>query len=84
MSLPDGRSTLDLFGRGFVLLHGPQATPPDGVAAHELDGPALDTYGLELTGAALIRPDGIVAWRSRATLAAESVAQAIDAVLALA
>ena len=81
--LPDGRSTLDLFGGGFVLLHGPQATPPDGVAAHELDGPALDTYGLELTGAALIRPDGIVAWRSRATLAPESVAQAIDTVLAL-
>jgi 2-polyprenyl-6-methoxyphenol hydroxylase-like FAD-dependent oxidoreductase len=83
VSLPDGCSTLDLFGRGFVLLHGPQATPPDGVASHELDGPALDIFGLEPTGAALVRPDGIVAWRSRATLAPESVAQAIDTVLAL-
>jgi 2-polyprenyl-6-methoxyphenol hydroxylase-like FAD-dependent oxidoreductase len=82
VALPDGRSTLDLFGRGLVLLHGPQATRPWEIAAHELERPALAAHGLEPAGGALVRPDGIVAWRSRATLAPESVAQAVDSVLA--
>jgi hypothetical protein len=74
--LPDGRSTLDLFGRGFVLLR------RGGGAA---DGAALETAfagrGVPLTVIAitdprvcelcerrfvLVRPDGHVAWRGDA------------------
>ena len=73
--LADGRSTLDLFGREFVLLRlGPQ--PPDGAALRQaaadqgvplevvtIDEPAVfEAYqGVPLV---LVRPDGHVAWRS--------------------
>ena len=72
-------STLDLFGRAFVLL-----TPPGGEAwipaarnaagdvpgleldAHIIeDGRFAPAYGLTDTGATLVRPDGFVAWRSK-------------------
>jgi 2-polyprenyl-6-methoxyphenol hydroxylase-like FAD-dependent oxidoreductase len=77
----DGRkmSTLDLFGRSFVLL-----TPPAGEAwfaaareaAGQFAGLELDAhiieyegfaaaYGLTEDGATLVRPDGFVAWRSK-------------------
>jgi putative polyketide hydroxylase len=39
--------------------------PPDGVERHELDAPALAAYGIERTGATLVRPDGFVAWLAR-------------------
>jgi putative polyketide hydroxylase len=68
------RSTLDLFGRGFVLLVGPEA---DGWrhAAREastrlglpLEVVALDDgrpFGLRRAGASLVRPDGIIGWRA--------------------
>jgi hypothetical protein len=71
--MSDGRSTLDLFGRGFVLLRlGDSA--PDGMA---LDA-AFARRGVPLTVATiadvgmcelyerrlvLVRPDGHVAWR---------------------
>ena len=81
------RSTLDLFGRGFVLLAGPQgeawhaaaapaAAPFQGLNldAYCVGGPELGdpegrfcaAYGLAPTGACLVRPDGIVAWRAKA------------------
>ena len=72
-------STLDLYGRSFVLL-----TPPDGeawvpaarAAAQEIAGLEIDAmiiedqrfpaaYGLTADGATLVRPDGFVAWRSK-------------------
>jgi 2-polyprenyl-6-methoxyphenol hydroxylase-like FAD-dependent oxidoreductase len=71
--LPDGRSTLDLYGRRFVLLRlGPDA--PSGVSLAQaaaacgvplevvaLDVPqVLDAYRRRLV---LVRPDGHVAWR---------------------
>jgi len=71
--LPDGRSTLDLYGRSFVLLRlGPDA--PSGVSLQQaatacgvplevvtLDVPqVLETYQRRLV---LVRPDGHVAWR---------------------
>ena len=76
-------STLDLFGRGLVLLTAGSGSdwrdaaaaltgdgPPvsvrsigDGV--RDIDGTFADAYGLEPGGAVLVRPDGIVAWRSR-------------------
>jgi 2-polyprenyl-6-methoxyphenol hydroxylase-like FAD-dependent oxidoreductase len=74
--LPDGRSTLDLFGRGFTLLRlGPEAPSGEGMlrAAAEagvpvrvvpLDFPEVrEAYGRALV---LVRPDGHVAWRADA------------------
>ena len=73
---PDGRSTLDLFGRGFALLRlGPDAPGGEGmlraateagvpIRAVALDQPeVLETYGRTLV---LVRPDGHVAWRADA------------------
>ena len=70
--LADGTSTRDLFGRGFVLLTGRRDSEwrraADGllprVGAHSLDDAARDRYRLPAGGAALVRPDGIIAWRS--------------------
>lgn len=71
--LPDGRSTLDLFGRGFVLLRlGPDAPPAPGLtrAAAQRgvplttlclpDAPIAALYERALV---LVRPDGHTAWR---------------------
>lgn len=78
-------STLDLFGRRFVLLTGADAAPwcnaaqrvarnlnlpldalrvaPDGDLS-DPRGQFETAYGLTTTGAVLVRPDGVVAWRS--------------------
>jgi hypothetical protein len=76
----DGKkiSTLDLFGRNFVLITGPEAYAwRDGAAAagKQLDIPLdvhtigtaefLDAYDVTPSGAMLVRPDGFVAWRSK-------------------
>src|SRR4051812_14706493 len=74
--LADGRSTLDLYGRGFVLLRlGPNAPAGEGLqqAAAEAGMP-LEVVALaepEVLGAyerrlVLVRPDGHVAWRDDA------------------
>jgi hypothetical protein len=76
-------STLDLFGRGFVLLTagsggawrtaaGCLASNAPGVSINvravrseaDPDGAFASAFGLEDGGAALVRPDGVVAWRS--------------------
>src|SRR5690606_1956391 len=72
--LADGRSTLDLYGRGFVLLRlgqdAPAGTRIERAAARRnvpfrsiaLDEPQVrDAYGRRLV---LVRPDGHVAWRA--------------------
>ena len=80
-------SSLDLFGRSFVLLAGPEGTdwcdatavaaqPYAGIEfdCHCVGGVSLrdpearfgEAYGLSATGAALVRPDGFVAWRAHA------------------
>jgi putative polyketide hydroxylase len=65
--LADGRSTIDLFDRGYVLLTAPAGAKwrtgrcPEHVIS-EPDFPGL--YGIEPTGAVLVRPDGHVAWRA--------------------
>jgi putative polyketide hydroxylase len=74
--LEDGRSTLDLFGGGFVLPGvggGPWRHAADAAAGelgvpvdvHEVNADGFaDAYGLGAGGATLVRPDGFVAWRA--------------------
>jgi 2-polyprenyl-6-methoxyphenol hydroxylase-like FAD-dependent oxidoreductase len=72
-------STVDLFGRGFVLLAGPEgghwlseAEALDvPVVAHRIgidfedpEGCFTKIYGITDTGAVLVRPDGFVGWRT--------------------
>ncbi len=74
--LPDGRSTLDLFGFGFVLLR-LGADAPDGApleAAAAASAVPLEVIAVADAGIrtlyecklALVRPDGHVAWRGEA------------------
>jgi hypothetical protein len=79
VELAPGRSTLDLFGTGFVLLTGDagerwreaaEAAARSGlpvtapqVSVGSDDIPAA--YGIGPDGASLVRPDGFVGWRSR-------------------
>jgi putative polyketide hydroxylase len=74
----DGRpsSTLDLLGRNFALLAGADGAPWTAAAAavtervgvavdaHVLGGDFESAYGISASGAALVRPDGFVAFRS--------------------
>jgi hypothetical protein len=81
--LADGRSTLDLFGDGFVLLRLDEAADAEPLAAAlRRNGVPLQTIDLfepavrEAYGSALVlvRPDGHVAWRGNATGDAEDIA----------
>ena len=74
--LPDGRSTLDLFGRGFTLLRlGPGAASGESLRRVAADaGVPLDVIALDVPEVSelyqsrlvLVRPDGHVAWRADA------------------
>jgi hypothetical protein len=76
VALPDGRSTLDLFGRGFTLMRlGPDAPDGEGIVqAAAAVGVPLRVVGLDFPQAraayqralVLVRPDGHVAWRADA------------------
>lgn len=68
-------STLDLFQRGWVLLAEDPAWTQAAAKAGDTVGIAIDcqvvdadgfrtAYGLDPTGASLIRPDGYIAWRA--------------------
>lgn len=84
---PDGVSTIDLFGREFVLLTGrsdsswwhavaqvaAQGVPIRCVAPSAQAWAAL--YGVEPEGAVLVRPDGHVAWRARTAAGNRSAAE---------
>lgn len=65
--LAPNRSTIDLFDRDPILLTGPAVPPRPEFRTEILPDPAA--YGLTDRGAALIRPDGFVAWRSPGTFA---------------
>src|SRR5437879_2363747 len=66
-------STIDLFGKGFTLLSSAkgkgwsEAAQELGITAHNIgNGEWAEAYGVEETGAVLVRPDGYVGWRSPA------------------
>ena len=86
--LGDGRSTLDLFGSQFVALR-PAADAvddwaPPGVASHVIDADSFaEVYGLSAGGATLVRPDGVVAWRSRGPAERTELERAVATALAL-
>ena len=73
-SLPDGRSTLDLYGQGFCLLRlGPNPPATDALECaakaakvplevHHLADSSL--HALHGRSLVLVRPDGILAWRA--------------------
>ncbi|MEV6242571.1 FAD-dependent oxidoreductase [Lentzea sp. NPDC051838] len=61
-----GKSTVDLFGRGWVLVadhpQWEEAAERVGVRYERVE--QLDAFGLSEKGASLVRPDGYIAWRS--------------------
>ncbi|MFS8100974.1 FAD-dependent monooxygenase [Lentzea alba] len=61
-----GKSTLDLFQRGWVLVadhpQWEEAAQRAGVRYERIE--QLDAFGLSEKGASLVRPDGYIAWRS--------------------
>jgi hypothetical protein len=81
--LAEGRSTLDLFGSGFVVLRpagdGVDDWAPPGAVSHVIDA---DAYALPAGGAMLVRPDGVVAWRSRGPASRDDVERALATALA--
>src|SRR5919199_582059 len=86
--LADGRSTPDLFGPQFVVLRpagdGVDDWAPPGVVSHVIDAePFAETYGLSAGGAAPVRPDGVVAWRSRGPAERQDLERALAMALAL-
>src|SRR3954464_10923061 len=86
--LPDGPSTLDLFGSQFVVLRpagdGVDDWAPPGVASHVVDADGFaDAYGLSSGGATLVRPDGVIAWRSRGPADRADLERALATALAL-
>jgi 2-polyprenyl-6-methoxyphenol hydroxylase-like FAD-dependent oxidoreductase len=87
LALADGRSTLDLFDRRFVLLTGPRdagwrvAAEQAGLEAHAIHAPGFGVlYGVGDEGGTLIRPDGFVAWRTRDS-AGEGAAAGLEQLL---
>jgi 2-polyprenyl-6-methoxyphenol hydroxylase-like FAD-dependent oxidoreductase len=88
VALGDGRSTLDLFGSQLVVLRpagdGVDDWAPAGVASHVIEAePFAEGYGLSAGGATLVRPDGVVAWRSPGPFERPELARAVAAALAL-
>ncbi|MBZ5675954.1 MAG: FAD-dependent monooxygenase [Acidobacteriia bacterium] len=62
--LSEGCSTLDLLGRDYVLLAGPQWNGITDIQVHRITEPAFPAaYGITPSGAVLVRPDGFIAWR---------------------
>src|ERR671931_1442724 len=88
VTLADGRSTLDLLGDGFIVLRpacdGVDDWAPPGATSHVIDAePFAETYGLSAGGATLVRPDSVVAWRSRGPAERDEISRALATALAL-
>jgi 2-polyprenyl-6-methoxyphenol hydroxylase-like FAD-dependent oxidoreductase len=87
VTLADGSSTLDLAGPEFVVLRpagdGSEDWAPPGASSHVVEAePFADAYGLSPGGATLVRPDGVIAWRSRGPTDREELARAFAAAVA--
>jgi 2-polyprenyl-6-methoxyphenol hydroxylase-like FAD-dependent oxidoreductase len=85
--LGDGRSTLDLFGSEFVVLRpagdGVDDWAPPGATSRVVDAePFAEDYGLSAGGATLVRPDGVIAWRSRGPVERPEITRALATALA--
>ncbi|MEV0089743.1 FAD-dependent monooxygenase [Saccharopolyspora sp. NPDC050642] len=96
LSTPDGEvSTIDLFGRGFVLLTGSEAwagaaeevatalgvrLEPQLIGG-EVTGDWTGPYGVGADGAVLVRPDRFIAWRSRGPGTAADLEKALRTIL---
>ncbi|MBP0495898.1 FAD-dependent monooxygenase [Pararoseomonas indoligenes] len=86
--LAEDRSTLDLFGRGFVLLVFGEGDAPALVEAAEGGGLPLTVHRIDNRAAAelyarhfvLVRPDGHVAWRSDQAPDASEAARIVSVV----
>jgi len=64
MWLEDGCSTLDLLGREYVILAGPDWMGEERFRVHRITHPEFPAaYGISPSGAVLVRPDGFVVWR---------------------
>lgn len=78
----NGRSTLDLFGNGFVIVAGPQA-PVGGPGLPRVE--VLESFPPDLgcgpSGAALVRPDGFVTWKTESEADNGAIQTALDAAL---
>jgi len=62
--LSDGQSTLDLLGKEYVFLAGPQWNGEEGFRTHRIAHPEFPAaYGISPSEAVLVRPDGFVAGR---------------------
>jgi putative polyketide hydroxylase len=88
LTLADGRSTLDLFGSQLVVLRpagdGVDDWAPPGAASHVIDvEPFAEAYGLAAGGATLVRPDGVIAWRSRGPVDRSEITRAVATALAV-
>ncbi len=86
VALGEDRSTLDLFGGAFALLHGPGAPDTDvpaGVDDHVIASDQFpDAYSISNEGATLVRPDGVVGWRSHGAYTGEELRSALATILA--
>jgi 2-polyprenyl-6-methoxyphenol hydroxylase-like FAD-dependent oxidoreductase len=96
LSTPGGElSTIDIFGRGFVLLTGSDAwvRAAEEVAAElgiglepyriggEVTGDWTGPHGVGADGAVLVRPDRFIAWRSRGPGSSADLEKALRTVL---
>ncbi|MEV4317934.1 FAD-dependent monooxygenase [Actinocrispum sp. NPDC049592] len=75
-------STIELFGRGFVVLTGSQRWIDEasalGLTAHLVGEDVTKVYGITPEGAVLVRPDFVIAWRTQGH---GDLAQALDRIL---
>jgi 2-polyprenyl-6-methoxyphenol hydroxylase-like FAD-dependent oxidoreductase len=88
VTLGPNRSTLDLFGREFVVLRpagpGVGEWAPPGVKSQLVDAEGFaEAYGIAPDGACLVRPDGIVGWRSTGPMEHDEISGALASILAL-
>jgi 2-polyprenyl-6-methoxyphenol hydroxylase-like FAD-dependent oxidoreductase len=84
--LGEDRSTLDLFGDGFVIVRpagdGVDDWAPPGATCRVVDAePFAAAYGLDAGGATLVRPDGVVAWRARDGADRDAISRALATAL---